>query len=105
MAQPKKKLNLAQVLELVDEFSPEERHELRLELDSREPSLTFANVDLDNPSERTAFFKQEEAKAGKRAKRAFEKLQNLGIMDNQGNLTKSGIPTDMEPGSACDVGS
>jgi hypothetical protein len=66
--------------------------------------LTWANVDLDNPAERAAFFKREEAKAGKRVKRAFEKLQHQGILDKNGNLLKPGLPPDMEPGSACDVG-
>ena len=104
MAEPKEKPSLAQVLKLVDELSPEDRLELRLELDSREPPLTWANVDLDNPAERSAFYKREEAKAGKRAKRAFEKLQNQGIMDKNGNLLKPGLPPDMEPGSQRDVG-
>ncbi|HEY9793554.1 MAG TPA: hypothetical protein V6D22_24360 [Candidatus Obscuribacterales bacterium] len=104
MSEPKKKPSLAQVLKLVDELSPEDQLELRLELDSREPPLTWANVDLDNPSERAALYKQEELKAGKRAKRAFEKLQNQGIMDKNGNLLKSGLPPDMEPGSKRDVG-
>jgi len=66
--------------------------------------LTWANVDLQNPSERAAFFKQEEAKAGIRIKQAFENLQLQGILDKNGNLIKQGLPEDMEPGSACDVG-
>jgi hypothetical protein len=104
MARPQKKPTLSQVLKLVDELSPEDQHELRLELDSRGPALTWANVDLDNPAERSAFYKQEEAKAGKRAKRAFENLQNQGIMDKKGNLLKTGLPPDMQPGSQRDVG-
>ena len=104
MSQPKKKTNLAQVLKLVDELSPQERRELKLELDSREPSLTWANANLDDREERERFFKQEEAKAGKRAKRAFEELQAKGIMDKKGRVMKRGLPADMKPNSQCDVG-
>ena len=104
MAQTKKKPSLAQVLKLVDQLSPEDRLELRLELDSREPSLNWSNVNLEDPSERATFFKQEEAKAGKRIERAVEKLQEQRIIDKQGNLIKTGLPADMEPGSECDEG-
>lgn len=104
MAQPKKKPSLAEVLKLVDGLSPEDRLELRLELDTREPSVTWANANLQNPSERGAFFKHEEAKAGKRIKHAVEKLQSQGIIDKNGKLLKPGLPADMEPGSDCDVG-
>ena len=104
MSQPKKKPTLAQVLKLVDELSPQERRELRLELDSREPSLTWMNVNLEDPSERAAFFKQEETKSGKRIKRAFKQLQAQGIMDKKGRVIKRGLPADMKPNSGCDVG-
>jgi hypothetical protein len=102
MAQPKKMPKLAQVLKLVDQLSPEELLELRLRLEAT--GLTWANVDLQNSSERAAFFKQEEAKAGIRVKQAFDRLQLQGILDKKGNLIKPGLPEDMEPGSARDVG-
>lgn len=104
MAQPKKKPKLAEVLELVDALSPEDRHELKLELDSREPSLTWSNVNFEDKAEREAFYRQEQLRAGKRVKRAVEELQVKGIIDKQGNLLKTGLPPDMEPGSECDVG-
>lgn len=103
-AQPNKKPKLAEVLKLVDALSPEDRRELRLELDSREPDLNFSHVDFDNPLERAAFYRQEQVKAGKRVEHAFERLQTLGIMDKDGNLLKTELPADMQPGSACDVG-
>jgi len=102
MTQPRKRPILAEVLKLVNQLSADELLELRLQLDAT--SLTWSNVDLRNPAERAAFFKQEEARAGRRVKQAFEKLQGQGILDKKGKLTKSGLPADMEPGSECDVG-
>jgi hypothetical protein len=96
--------NLAQVLKLVEKLSPEELCELRIELDSREPALTWSNVNLDNDSERDAFMKEETAKAGKRIKHAVKKLQELQILDKNGNLVEAELPADMMPGSQCDVG-
>jgi 3-methyladenine DNA glycosylase Tag len=104
MSESKKKPKLAQVLKLVDQLSPEELLELKLQLDIKAPGLNWLNVDLGNPSERAAFFAQEDAKAGKRVKQAFEKLQKEGIVDAKGKLIKSGLPADMQPGSGCDVG-
>jgi hypothetical protein len=104
MAQPKKKPKLAQVLKLVEQLSPEELLELRLELDARMSGLTWATVNLQNAEERAAFFKQEEAKADKRITLAFEKLQAQGILNERGDLVKPGLPADMQPGSGCDVG-
>ncbi len=104
MAQPEEKITLAHVLRLVDQLSPEDQLELRLELDSREPNVTWSDVSLEDPARRAVFFKQLLAKAGKRAKYAFEKLQSQGILDEKGNLLKSELPADMQPGSNCDVG-
>ena len=104
MAQSKKSLNLEQVLKLVEQLSPEELYELRIELDSREPVLTWSTVNLDNPAEEEAFFKQEEDKAKRRIKRAVKKLQELQIFDKDGNLIRQDLPADMTPGSQCDVG-
>lgn len=104
MVHSKKQPKLAQVLKLVDQLSTEELIELRLQLDTRVPNLTWSNVDLRNPTQRRAFFKQEEAKAAKRIRRAFEQLQSLGIIDEDGDLAKHGLPADMQPGSECDVG-
>lgn len=104
MAEPKKMPSVDQVLKLASQLSPEELVELRLQLDVQAPSLNWTTVDLNNPSERAAFFKQEDAKAGQRVKEAFKKLQRQGIVDKDGNLLKQGLPADMEPGSACDVG-
>ncbi|MBX9880329.1 MAG: hypothetical protein K2Y22_17860 [Candidatus Obscuribacterales bacterium] len=104
MVQPKKKPSLEQVLKLVDQLSPEDLIDLRHELDTKVTSPTWSNVDLHLPSERAAFFKQEEAQAGKRVKKAFEDLQKQGIVDKNGTLLKCGLPADMEPGSDRDVG-
>lgn len=90
MVQPKKKANLAQVLKHVEQLSPTDLLHLRQEIDIK--------------TERAAFFSREEAKAGTRVKKAFESLQNQGILDSSGNLLKTGLPADMEPGSECDVG-
>lgn len=102
MAQPKKKSSLEQVLKLVDQLSPEDLIQLGRKLDSK--NLTWSNINLQNPSERAALFEQEEAKAGERARQAFENLQSQGILDKKGHLIERRLPSDMEPGSKCDVG-
>jgi hypothetical protein len=84
MAQQKKNAALEHVLKLVNELSPNDLRELKRQLESKD--LAFSAIDLQNQSERTAFFEQEEAKAGERVRLAFNSLQQQGILDEKGHL-------------------
>jgi hypothetical protein len=66
--------------------------------------LTWANVNLDDPQERTRFYEQERQKGGERAKAAFQRLRDLGIMDEHGELLVKDLPADMLPGAERDFG-
>lgn len=66
--------------------------------------LTWTTADLDDPVERKALMEQEMARAGERAAAAFQRLKDLGIVDEKGNLTPADIPEDMRPGSPRDFG-
>ena len=66
--------------------------------------LTWATADLDDPEERKALMEQEMVRAGQRAAAAFQRLKDLGIMDEKGNLTSADIPEDMRSGAKRDFG-
>ena len=92
------------MLKLLWQLSKEELDQLRLQLDARASNPTWENVNLHDPAARSALFEQEQAKAGKRVKIAFEQLKNQRIVDQEGKLLKTGLPADMHPDSSCDVG-
>ncbi|MBZ0186041.1 MAG: hypothetical protein K8F91_07265 [Candidatus Obscuribacterales bacterium] len=99
MAQPKKNSTLAKVLKLVDELCPEELQQLRLQLKGK-----TGEVDLCDPVERTDFFHNQDKKACLRVQKAFENLRSQKIMDEDGILTRKGLPADMKPGAKRDFG-
>lgn len=63
--------------------------------------LTWANVNLDDPEERSRFFEQEDCKARIRVKNAVKRLQEEGIIDARGQRIKKELPNDMQTGSKC----
>ncbi len=65
---------------------------------------TWANVNTDDPQEMAEFNEQEDRKAGERVKEAFQKLRNLGIVDESGELVDDELPSDMRPGAKRDFG-
>jgi hypothetical protein len=66
--------------------------------------LTWANVDLDDPKERARFYEQERQKGGERARAAFQRLRDLGIMDEHGEIIPKELPVDMQSGAKRDFG-
>lgn len=66
--------------------------------------LTWANVNLDDPRERALFYEQERKKGGERARAAFQRLRELGIMDEHGELIRNEVSDDMRPGAKRDFG-
>jgi hypothetical protein len=66
--------------------------------------LTWATADLDDPAERKALMEQEIKKAGVRAAAAFQRLKDLGIVDEKGNLISKDVPSDMRSGAERDFG-
>ncbi len=65
--------------------------------------LTWANVDLQNPQEMAAF-RQQQTSAGKRVRAAVQKLQDQGILDENGRHIRQDVPADMREGSKADFG-
>ena len=65
--------------------------------------LTWATVNLGDEEEVARFEELELRRAGERIKKAVDELQNLGIIDEQGELMNSELPPDMEPDSKCDL--
>ena len=63
--------------------------------------LTWATVDLDDEDDDARFEELELRRAGERIKKAVDELQNLRIIDEQGELINPELPPDMEPGSKC----
>ena len=66
--------------------------------------LTWAAADLDDSAERKALIEQEMDKAGERANAAFQRLKELGIMDEKGDLISRDLPPDMRSGAKRDFG-
>ena len=66
--------------------------------------LTWADVDFDNPEERARFYEQERRKGGERAQAAFQRLRQLGILDERGGLLRNELPEDMHPNADRDFG-
>ena len=50
------------------------------------------------------FRAQEIRKAGERARAAFERLKERGILDENGELISKELPADMQPGADRDFG-
>lgn len=50
------------------------------------------------------FNEQEDRKAGARARDAFQRLRNLGIVNENGELVDDELPPDMRPGAGHDFG-
>ena len=67
-----------------------------------EPS--WATVNTDDPQEMAEFNEQEDRKAGERVKEAFQRLRNLGIVNESGELVGDELPPDMHPGAKRDFG-
>jgi hypothetical protein len=66
--------------------------------------LTWATVNRDDPEEQERFRAQEIRKAGERAKAAFDRLKEQGILDANGELVSKELPADMQPGADRDFG-
>jgi hypothetical protein len=66
--------------------------------------LTWAAADLDDSAERKALIEQEMDQAGERASAAFQRLKDLGIMDEKGDLISQDLPPDMRSGAKRDFG-
>lgn len=65
--------------------------------------LKWANVDIENKEERELFRLQLEKQAGERARAEVKRLQELGIIDEQGRLLRTDLPPDMGEDSECDL--
>jgi hypothetical protein len=50
------------------------------------------------------FDEQEERKAGESVKVAFQRLRDLGIVGEEGELLNQELPADMRPGAKRDFG-
>jgi hypothetical protein len=66
--------------------------------------LTWADVNFDDPEERSRFYEQERRKGGERAKAALQRLRQLGILDDRGELLRDELPEDMKPSADRDFG-
>jgi hypothetical protein len=65
---------------------------------------TWANVNTDDPREMAEFNEREDRKAGERVKEAFQRLQSLGIVNDNGELVDDELPPNMRPGAKRDFG-
>ena len=66
--------------------------------------LTWANVDLHNQQEIAALRQQQTERAGKRVQAAVKKLQEQGVLDENGRRIRRDVPPDMREGSNTDFG-
>lgn len=64
-------------------------------------SVSWDNVDLQDPNERAKFTEQELEKARGRRRKVVASLQRQGLIDSQGRRTKKEMPPDMQPSSKC----
>lgn len=69
----------------------------------KEEDLTWASVSFDDPEEVKRFEEQELRRAGERIRKAVKELQDLGIVDKDGELVDKTLPPDMQPDSECDL--
>jgi hypothetical protein len=53
--------------------------------------LSWANVNFDDPNELALFYAQERRKGGDRAEEAFQRLRQLGILSDCGELLLDGF--------------
>lgn len=74
----------------------------RLPAKTRE--LTLANVDLHDQQEIIAPRQQQTERAGKRVRAAVKKLQDEGVLDENGRRIRRDVPPDMREGSEADFG-
>jgi hypothetical protein len=72
--------------------------------ESKDDPLDLSVVDLKNPEERKRFLAALQEEGGRRAKEAVEKLQALGILDENGKVIPSDLPEDMRPNAERDFG-
>ena len=70
---------------------------------TKEDELTWANVDTGDPEEMKRFRELEARRAGERIRKSVKKLQEAGIMDDDGRPSKNALPPDMEPDSDTDL--
>jgi hypothetical protein len=66
--------------------------------------LTLENVDFRNPSEVDAFLQQVIAAGMERVRCESAALKARGLMDENGNLLNTELPSDMKEGSDRDFG-
>jgi len=64
---------------------------------------TKIEVDFNNQSEREAYLKQLQKKAGENIRHAVNKLRAAGIIDQEGKRVRKELPTDMRPDSQCRI--
>ncbi len=67
------------------------------------PSAPFDDLDLDRPEDEEEWESRVLALAEARITAERERLQQLGIIDEQGNLVSRELPADMLPGSETTV--
>lgn len=63
------------------------------------PSAPFDDLDLDSDADRKEWFRRLDELATARLAAARTRLERLGIIDKDGNLTSSELPADMLPDS------
>jgi hypothetical protein len=63
------------------------------------PSAPFDDLDLDLDADRREWARRLEDLAAARLAAARARLERLGIVDKDGNLTSSELPADMLPDS------
>ena len=65
--------------------------------------LTWATVDLTNPSEVETLRAQQHAVAIRRAHQVVADMQARGILDSNGRRIRKDLPPDMQEDSGCDM--
>jgi hypothetical protein len=63
------------------------------------PSAPFDDLDLDVDADRREWTRRVEELAAARLVAARARLERLGIVDKDGNLTSTELPADMRPES------
>jgi hypothetical protein len=75
----------------------------RMNNENKDP-LDLSVIDLKHPEERRRFLAALQEEGGHRAKEAVEKLQALGILDQNGRVIPTELPEDMRPNAERDFG-
>ena len=65
--------------------------------------LNHATVNFRDQQEAVEFGAALARSAGKKIAGAFRRQRAAGIVDERGNLIDDRLPTDMEPGTDCDL--